>query len=237
MMGVRLMKKCLLTILVTIACSAFIATTGIAAPLTGYVPGKTALDINWLPNLQMTDSYVSSGNSGTDKGKGKNGIFDWGVTTGLGNKWAIQYRQFNPETKEHLSSGMLQQFGMKAQEFNVLYEIDKNMVVFAGCHQAKYTFSSSPNPNMTTTNKNVLQTGLIGMVEIAPKTQLYGIAGIGSGLTNFEAGVAFEVDKSLDLNLFYRYKKVAKMNNTSWGQAFADDITAKGFGLGFTWNF
>jgi hypothetical protein len=228
-------EKNIMTIVGIIVFYAITANTGFAGPLTNYAPGKTALDVNWLPSLQMSDSYNSLYDNGTDKDRGRNAVVDWGITTGLGNRWAVQYRQYNPETKQHFIT--IQQFGMKTQELNVLYKIDKNVSAFVGWHQAKYTFSASNNPNTTANNQNVLQTGLVGTMEIAPKTLLYGIVSVGSGLTNFEAGVGFGVNEDLDFNLFYRYKNVAHLKDTTWAQAYTDELTAKGFGLGFTWKF
>ncbi len=219
-----------LILAIMLACMLMAGVT-LASPLNDYSKGKTAIDIHWLPNLSMKDSYEGTTDTDSDREDGKRSNLDWGITTGLGGKWAVQYRQFNPETKDIGDWG----FGMRTRELNVLYQIDEGLSVFAGWHQAKFTYWCPVS--VTADNKNKLQAGFIASTPIAEKTRLYGIAGFGKDLANYEAGLSYEFSPSLDFDLFYRYKKVKNLEDTIGNFAYRDDVTAKGLGFGFSYKF
>jgi hypothetical protein len=215
------MKK-LAAILAVLLCTFMFAGVTTASPLTDYSAGKVALDVNWTPNNDMEASSQSYGFSGD----GKNANFDFGVTAGLGNKWAIQYRYFNPVSKDYFGYHA----GVRSQEVNILYKLDKNLSAFAGWHQAKLT---SNFPGFSPDNKSTWQAGLIGTTELSRKTTLYGIVGAGGSLFSAEAGFAYALDKDLDVNLFYRYKRIDNLKVNDYEL----DTTVKGFGLGLTYRF
>lgn len=212
--------KRLMVILAVALCSLLAAGVTMASPLTDYSAGKVALDVNWTPSLDMEGKVGGY----TLSGDGKNGNFDFGVTAGLGNKWALQYRYANPVSKDYYGFHA----GVRNQEVNVLYQFDKNLSAFVGWHQAKLTSSVGDGDN-----KNTWQIGLVGTTEIAKKTTLYGIVGAGSSLFSAEAGVAYALNKDLDVNLFYRYKRMDDLKAGS----LAVDTEIKGFGLGLTYRF
>lgn len=211
------MKKRITVILATLLCSLLLTGVAFAAPLTDYSKGKTALEINWLPTL---DGEAAIG-SGTLTLDGKKGNIDWSVTTGLGGKFALQYRQFNPETKSYpWGYG-----GIDTQELNLLYRLDKGLSAFAGLHRAKI---GSPFNGPA---QNTLQVGLLGTKTLGPKYQLYGIVGFGKNLFNGEAGLAYELAQNTQFNLFYRYKKVDGL------EPYDINTVVKGPGMGFTYKF
>lgn len=211
------MKKRITVILATLLCSLLLTGVAFAGPLTDYAKGKTAVDISLMPKL---DGEAASG-PGTLTLDGKNSNIDWSVTTGLGGKFALQYRQFNPESKTYpWGYG-----GLDTQELNVLYRLDKGLSAFAGLHRAKI---SSPFNGST---QNALQLGLLGTTPLGPKFQLYGVVGFGKNLFNGEAGIAYQLAKNTDLNLFYRYKKVDGL------EPYDVDATLKGPGVGLTYRF
>lgn len=225
--------------ILTMVCSTLIAGVSSASPLTDYSPGSTAVDIKWFPALYMTDRYTTAiaELNGTDIANGKQENSEWGVTTGLGGNWAIQYRQFNPETEDFEDSGLLQKYGLRTQELNVLYKIDQSISAFAGWHQARYTYEAEIDANVTAQDKNVLQAGLIGTTQVASKTQLYGLVGVGEALVDCELGVSYAVAKALDLDLVYRYKQVGELVDTTFGTPYEDAVTIEGLGLGITYKF
>lgn len=234
------MFRVILFLLVTIVFSGLIPSGTLASPLMDYSLGKTTLDIISYPNIQMKDQYysISDSKSFTDHADGKNDNFEWGLTTGLGGNLAIQYRQFNPESKSHTFIGpTMAKFEIKSQEVNVLYKINQNISAFTGYHQTRYAYSPVAF-SFAAKNKNVLQVGIIGNKQIAPKTQLYGTVGVGKDLSNFESGLSYEVAKDLELNLIYRHKKVKDLESTIDGVfSYKDTVTTKGFGLGITYKF
>ncbi|MDR7866443.1 MAG: hypothetical protein RIN56_06445 [Sporomusaceae bacterium] len=211
------MKK-LAIILAVLLCTFTTAGVTMASPLTDYSAGKVALDVNWTPSLDLEANGETL--------DGKSGNFDYGLTAGLGGKWAIQYRYFNPVSKDY--SGF--HGGVRSQEVNVLYKLDKNLSAFAGWHQARLTTNA---PGYSLPGKSTWQVGLIGTTALGKKTTLYGIVGAGGSLLNAEAGFAYALAKDLDVNLFYRYKRIddLKVNDIDL------DTTTKGFGLGLTYRF
>lgn len=231
------MSKRALFVSLTVVCIWLVAGVSFASPLADFSQGKTTVDVTWFPNLSMKDRYASAFDNGTDRATGRKGNFDFGLTSGLGRKWAVQYRQFNPETKSYRTGMDTQKFGFESQELNVLYELDQNLSAFAGWHQAKYTFTSTINPNMSASNNNVIQIGLIGTTQIAPKTHLFGVIGAGKDLSSCEIGLSYEVTKQLDFSILYRYKKAGQLDDVTFGQPYRDKVTAKGFGFGATYKF
>ena len=227
------MKK----ILLVSACLMMLNSVVGAAPLTDYAKGNTAVDINWFPSMHMTDKYSGSQN-GKDNADAKRATYSWGLTTGIDGKWAVQYQQFNPKVDRDTANSF--NFGMKTQEFNVLYKVDSNLAAFAGWHQTKYDYAST-GVTYSTEKKNVLQVGLIGVTPIAPKMQLFGVVGFGKDLANYEIGASYDLAKNIDFNLFYRYTKVKNLASTESYSGmpynFDDDVTAKGIGYGITYKF
>lgn len=62
--------------------------------------------------------------------------------------------------------------------------------------------------------------------------------GVGKDLFDFESGISYEVDKHIELNLVYRYKKVEDMDDIFGGiNPFKDSVTVHGYGLGVTYKF
>ncbi len=211
------MKK-FAVILTVLLCTLMAAGVTSASPLSDYSAGRAALDVNWTPRLDMEAGGLS--------GAGKSGNFDFGLTAGLGDRWAIQYRHFNPVSKNY--GGF--HGGIRSQEINLLYRLDKNLSAFAGWHRAKITTN---HPGLSLPYKGTWQLGLIGTAPVAKKTTLYGIVGAGSNLLNAEAGLSYALTRELDVNLFYRYRQVDHLRIN----AVDLDTTVKGFGLGLTYKF
>ncbi len=134
-----------------------------ASPLMDYSKGKAALDITYRFYQDMDASgsvhglgYVLGSDplQGSDKIGGKND-FEWGMTLGLGNDWAMQYRGFNAQAEKTYSICSDQGYPdapqyrqetpyysrsltaiinpkVRSQEVNVLRKLDKNFSAFAG---------------------------------------------------------------------------------------------------------
>lgn len=214
------MKKAILTLALL-----FVFTSmAFASPLTDYSAENTSIDITWRPNTSMTNNYTSGMfGSSSDTFDGKRGTFDWSVTTGLGNNFALQYSQYRPEGRYD--------YGMNTKELNMLYKMNKNMSVFAGYHRAGFIGDYVDNKT------SCLQAGIIAYNKVAEKTTLYGLVGAGEKMLNWEVGVSQEVAKNLELNFNYRYKRVQDFSTEYYGTTYKEDIIAKGFGYGVTYKF
>jgi len=219
--------KRMVAIATAVVCSCLVASVAVASPLKDYSLGKTAADYTCYPNENVTDSWSGS-DSGTTTEHPKKANYSWGVTTGLDGNLAVQYPQFNPKMDDS-------DYGVKTQEINVLYKLNQQMSAFVGWHQGKY--SNTAYSDYTMENENAIQVGLVGSMPIAPKTELFGVVGLGKDLANYEAGISYKIAKNLDVNAEYRYKKVKNLEDSCEGYYYHDTITAKGVGLGITYSF
>ncbi len=205
-----------------------------AAPLTDYSVGKTSIDLV----IRSSDNNIDSAFGSTSYDKKVN--LDWGITTGLGSKFAIQYNGYNAKSKTTTFSNALEKSELKSQEFNILYQIDKNLSVYAGSIKVKpsvagYDFDDDESYDYSFSSKNKVQFGLIGSTKIADKTTAYASLAFASDITNWKIGVSQEIAPNLEFNIDYRSLKVKDINFA--GTPFNFDATSKGFGYGVTYKF
>jgi predicted porin len=204
-----------------------LSSLALAAPLMDYSTGKTAIDISVYPNL---DTHLSNNTGYNESPKGKSGNYEFGVTTGLGDKFAIQYRNFSPETK---SFGQYHDVvELKNQEINMLYKLNNNLSAFAGYNWTK-VHDSSTRINGDSETKGTTQVGVIASTQIAQKTTLFGKLGVGNDLTNYQLGISYCITPNLDFNICYNYLEVKKV---TFGNL---DLSGecKGLGYGLTYKF
>jgi hypothetical protein len=173
-----IMKKLVLTVLFVFALSSI----GMAAPLMDYSKGKVGFDYTYRPSVDFDGSigyegsYVENNNgeitrdtasqywSGSFDGKAN---LDWGLTIGLGNNFAFQYKGFNAKTDRYSynlggmmpmmaadgddgyvdenSSALTVKGKIKTDEMNVLYKVGKRVAAFTGVVRASSSFSPSFN--------------------------------------------------------------------------------------------
>ncbi|WP_371380577.1 hypothetical protein [Sporomusa aerivorans] len=238
------MKK---TAILTMAAATILTTSiGFAAPLTDYSAGKTAIDLTWRSSDIKTSGTNDDGSS-WETSFGKKSNLDWGITTGLGNNFAIQYNGFNAKSKDAVSWSAADETGisnlkLKNQELNVLYKLNKNLSVYTGLVSVKaqenatitYT-DGSPTENETYTSKTkkAMQFGFVGSTKIADKTTAYAAVGVASNFTNWKVGLSQEISPNIDFNVDYRGVKVKELESD--GEKF--DASSKGFGFGVTYKF
>lgn len=241
--GIIMNKKTVVALAVFIALLSGVAS---AAPLIDYSAGKTSIDLNWR-NTELTGEY-----SGVKETFGKKSSIDWGITSGLGNNFAIQYRQFNPESET--ISGPITIRGINAtitangkldiQEFNILYKIDKNIAVYTGIMKTKANVNCTltaigyhpNNRSLSSDSKNIWQIGVVGSTKLAEKTTGYASLAAGRGLSAWELGISQEVTPNIDFNISYREIKVNKNNGGDFVSSDVD-ATAKGFAYGVSYKF
>lgn len=224
------MKK---TAIFAFAAATMLTTSiGFAAPLTDYSTGKTSIDLTWR------NSDINAKSQDSDDSLDKKGNLDFGITTGLGNNFAIQYNYYNAKSKETSLpdgyGGTYKEDGsLKTQELNVLYKIDKNLSAYTGIVRVKGNINSDGN-GFSSDNKNKLQFGLVGSTKITDKTTAYASIGVASDYTNWKVGVSQEIAPNLELNVDYRKLEAKKLNFNGVGDA---DITTKGLGVGVSYKF
>lgn len=186
-----------------------LSSVAMASPLMDYSQGKASLDYMYRPSLDfdgkaglngLPEAAIfadgAAGNSfasGTLDGKAN---LDWGITYGIGNNWAIQYRGYNPETdnKTFISEnegpvvyqapgegdgvdfvpGVTVNGKINSEEFNVLYKLNKNVAAFAGVVRtnasinidARGYYNDAPMGAKLTLKSDDNTTGQIGLVGV-----------------------------------------------------------------------
>lgn len=205
------MKKLILIVVFLLAFSG----VGLASPLMDYSQGKGSIDLTWRNAENSADGYSFE----------KKGNLDAAVTVGLGNKFAFQYRNFEPKSKDSYAYGSNLKFALN--EFNVLYKLDKNVAAFAGYVTTKATYNDWYYSDSR--SKNMWQVGVVGSTQIAPKTTLWGSVAAGNNsLSNWEVGVGYAFASNMEFNVNYREIK-ANVEDT--------DFKTKGLGFGLTYKF
>lgn len=207
-----------------------------ASPLTDYTAGQTAIDFNWRPNLNL-DYTDSSATVGLDSSGGN---YDLGVTVGLGKKFAFQYA--NQHVKSNINNiiaGGPNYTDLTANHFNLLYQLDKNVAVFAGyARAANDIVALPPLPSMTVEGRTAssCQFGVVGSFPLGKKLTAYGIAGFGPHIDSLEAGLGYDFTKNTELNVFYKSVKYKELEYNTIPD-YKIDIKARGMGLGLTFKF
>lgn len=203
-------------IIVLVACLMMIGSVAMASPLMDFSQGKGAIDLT----MRNTENSIEG------EGFEKDYNFDGAATFGLGNKWAVQYRYFQPESDKTFGVVTLK---LATNEFNVLYKLDKNLAAFAGYANAKGTLAVDGIGSSSSSTKDLWQLGLVGTAAIGDKTTLWASVGAGSDLTNWEAGIGYAFTPKCEFNVSYREFKVNDLDGV--------DVKAKGLGFGVTFKY
>jgi len=213
------------------------ASVGLASPLTDYSKGKTAVDLTWR------QASVDAKSQYFDDSLNKKGNMEFAFTEGLGNKFAMQYTYSDAKSKETAFTNPLPESGtytynedggLRTQEFNILYKIDKHLSVYTGVVRVKGNINSDGYA-FTSEAKNKMQFGLIGSTKLAAETTAYAQLGVASDYTKWKLGVAQEIAPNLELNVDYARVQAKKMNFN--GELGNVDITTKGIGIGVSYKF
>lgn len=209
------MKKVLILAMTLVLMSGVCA----ASPLTDYSQGKAAIDIDFYPSGDM-----DLNGKGFD---GKSSNMAGSVTVGIGNDFAVQYRQSDWE-----ASLAPYKAKINTQQFNLLYKVNKNVSAFAGFSKTSLG-RLVEDGELKGPNQTDWQVGLIGSKQIAKKTTAYALAAMGSDIRNWEVGVSYAFAKNVEFNVMYRDFRA---DNLAWG-GHSVDAEVKGIGYGLTFKF
>jgi OOP family OmpA-OmpF porin len=214
----------------TLGLMMILCSVGFAAPVTDLDKGKVAID------LSVTKPQVDVEGEGQAISSDKKTNWDAGLTVGLGNKWGIQYKQQQSNTNNILYSGEYQvKADSKVQEFNVLYEFNKNLIGFVGMHKLSGSGFLDNEKYGELESANKWQVGLTGVTKLGGKLSGWATVAGGSNNFSYELGIAQALSNNWDLNLFYRHKKFTDMKVKDYN--YKGDVTISGFGLGVTAKF
>jgi hypothetical protein len=212
-----------------------------------YSKGKASIDLIWRNTKNDGPGVDINGNDGTIAFPHKNSL-DAGLTFGLGDNTAVQYRNFGAKSQPLTymatdGSTFNQTLKLTTNEFNVLYKLDKNVAAFVGLVRAQTDYSASTStPTASVSNsmdasatKTLSQLGIVASTVIADKTTLWGSVAVGSSsLTDWEIGASYGFAPNLEFDIDYREIKLDS------GIADADSFNtakAKGLGFGVTYKF
>lgn len=222
------MKK----ILGILACLMVVSSVALASPLMDYSAGKASIDLMW----SGSQTKMSLPGIGNITGDTKYNL-DSAITLGLGNNFALQYRNFEPRgNAEEIVGGY--SMGMKTYEINVLHKLDNGLAVFAGIVPTRFLVESEIAGVQETglgPTKNYWQVGLVGVQNVGPKLKAFERAAAGSKWTNLETGLSYPLGSAVEFNVNYRYIKAKGL--VSLPGDGETDATAKGFGYGLTYKF
>lgn len=232
------MKKIVLALAIVFALS----SVAMASPLTDYSKGKAALDVTYRisPDFDANPGINGIGKLGEVAFDGDNN-FEWSFTYGIGNNWALQYRQaaskgklglineVGAEPQAYASEGASGDFlnvGLQAktkvEEYNALYKLNKNISLFTGVVKAAPSVKANVNASIEGESfsgdlaiaghdKNIWQFGLQAVAPFANKFTGYGITSFGKDYRNWEVGLGYQISKDVELNVNYRDFKVDDM--------------------------
>lgn len=199
----------------------FVSSTAFAAPLTDFGTGKSSVDIGIArPNVSLDpDPFVSK--------MGKETNFDFGITTGLNDNVAIQYKYQKLDT-----AVMPFPLDAKIQELNALYRLNSNTYAFVGMQKLT---GEIPLFITKMDTKTVAQFGITTTAKLSDKLDGWATAAVGKDTHSYEIGVGYALSSKADLNLFYRYKKFRNINFETFPIDF--DETFKGLGASVSVKF
>jgi len=214
--------------------SLFISSVAFASPLMDYSAGKGSIDLTWRDTKNTENLYGQS----YDYNKKYN--LDGMLTFGLGNKFAVQYRNFEPTSADTTWGGDVGTFKLTTNEVNVLYKLDKNIAILAGWVNAKGYAQDNTNSGGSNgfNTKNLWQVGVVASTAIAKKTTLWGGIAVGKDLTNYEVGIGYEISHGWEFNVNYRDLDLKKFNSSDDEVGWSNvGLNAKGLGVGITNKF
>ncbi|MBU2704070.1 hypothetical protein Ga0466249_005222 [Sporomusaceae bacterium BoRhaA] len=206
-----------------VAALLMLSSVGFASPLNDFSQGKVAVDVSVRPS-----SDVKASDLGTADVKS---YMDYGLTVGLGNDLAFQYKGANPESETVSGfSGKL-----TTQEFNLLYKTSDNFTVFTGINQAKAKWNDNGFSAEGDTKSN-WQLGVTGQTPLGENLTGYATVAAGQDTSTWKIGLGYAISKNLDLDVFYGENKYNKVKNP-WNSNNTSDYTIKGMGYGLTYKF
>ena len=221
------MKK---AVLATFCVSMLLTGMASASPLTDYSAGKVSIDINYSkPGIDFNGYWEASFN--------KKANWDFAGTFGLGNKFALQYAQANTGSNPTslYDGSYTDSYKLHAQQFNVLYQLDKNFSLYTGIIKVDGTYTYHASVESAPSNtKNIWQFGVQGHTKLADKLTGFASLGIGKDLNTYNIGFGYEFAPNLEFNMMYDYKKVKKLADDAVPNY---DIAVKGLKYGITYKF
>ncbi|EGO64009.1 outer membrane protein [Acetonema longum] len=214
------------TILTIILASGIVS----AAPQIDFEQEKTSIDIG------VIRSELETSDSGGSIDWDKKSNLDFGITTGLSEKVALQYKYQNLDSGDGYLLTPNDTVDSKVHELNVLCKLDSNFYAFLGVQRLSGDLSVPGAGSLDIDSTTVAQIGVTGTTNLADKLTGWATAAVGNDNYSYEIGLGYEIADNTDINLFYRYKEFSDLEFKDIS-GYEFDAKSKGFGAGVTFKF
>lgn len=195
--------------------------TAFASPTTNFEKGSVTFEIG-----TSTFSKVSGQGTLHVSADGKSG-YKYAVTAGLGNNWAVQFKQgifrsedstvsIGPATMTTYAEGDL-------IDVNLLHKINPHLTMVVGYEHDKVSYGQHVNP----ASKSSLHFGFTATQDLSKNTALFGTLLMGSGVSLKEIGVSQKLSPVSTLNVSYAERKFDSVDLTIPAIGFRDKMEYK----------
>lgn len=184
------------------------ASTAMAAPLSDYSTGKVAVDVGFNWSSKFDDISTKP-------------AMNAGITAGLGNNTAIQYKYDNWQSE---TFGNNAQLGYQKHQVNLLYQVMPGLSPYVGYRRENGNLNVG-GATMTS-DHNIIQVGVVGQLKLSgDRAKIWGDIAVGNkNRQSYELGAGYEFMRNTDLNVTYQYNNL-------------DGVKIKGFTTGVTYKF
>jgi len=211
------------------------ATAAYASPVTDFEKGDITVEFGSTLNSTFHGSGEVEGEAG-----GKSG-FKYGVTAGLGDDWAIQFKggKFKSEDFSAYSTSLhttVNTYGKSThQEFNLIRRLSPNVAAVAGWVQNKFSYSNTVEPATIAS----VHAGLIANQKLDEKSTLFAAVFGGKDVLFWEAGISYQIAKDTHFNVSYgeRQFKNVDLDVPAYSLHKKEDYKLKGITCLFSVDF
>lgn len=176
--------------------------TTFASPTTEFEQGATSLELGGTLNSRVSGKGKISPNVPGESG------YKVGITTGLSNNLAIQYKQGMFKSQESTILGITTFAQAKPNDFNLLYKVNSNLTFIAGYENTKISYGKA----VTAASKSALHFGFTGTHKLDDKATLFATILSGKDVMLKEVGVSYALSKDTTFNVSYAERNVKKVD-------------------------
>lgn len=210
-------------------------TAAYASPVTDFEKGHVTVEFGSTLNSTFNGSREVTGEA-----DGKSG-FKYGVTAGLGDDWAIQFKggKFKSEVFSAYSASLgdsVTTYGKSThQEFNLIRRISPNVSAVAGWVQNKFSYGNTVAPATIAS----IHAGVMADQKLNEKATLFAAVLGGKDVLFWEAGVSYKIAKDAHFNVSYgeREFKNVDLNVPAYSLYKKEDYKLKGITCLFSVDF
>jgi hypothetical protein len=206
------------------------ATAVYASPVTDFEKGDITVEFG----STLNSKFEGKGEKVNGSADGKSG-YKYGVVTGLGNDFALQYKGGKFKSADFTASVIIAgnpvpvttQGKSDIQEFNLLHKINANVAAVAGWVENKISYGDS---RILPATASSLQAGIMYHEKLNDYSGVFASVIGGKDVLFWEAGMSFKLAKDTEFHVSYaerEFKKVA-LQAPALGIASKEDYKLKG---------